>query len=765
MRFYHNLLANVVVLAIGSTLWACTQDIIEPDMREEEYVRAFVQKFGVPDTDHTWSMSQTNTFTVVTKNCINVMLMAEIGGEEFMFADLGAVSGKNRFTANLPAKVDRLFVRVNGEEDYDIQPGTSFDIDAARSAKSRADGIPNTEDLGMKVNVMLDSRPEISVLGQIFTTGMSNGTKLMTDFNFGQDYLSVIPDARHRQESDFYSNVRLKQLNPTSTDNGKFADLSYFHFYPLFSRPNKYGENDYVVGVYVRYTDDGPITHYDLCRPGELNATDETRWIDEADGSKTLLGNDGWFKDKLNDKLITADGNLIHMLGKRIEVSGFKEGDAIGQEGEIGFYVKSGIKNFEDKIAPNHCRYEHISYGECQYNKAAWEYDEEGSRTPCYYDLPLGKANVAYSGAITKGTMAATISNSIKRKENMKVHDGYEHASMPKLYWMAFNSAPQGVEETTADFCDFVMLIETPTGQYGSRQFTGRLAVPTFPWLLAAEDLGGSDDWDFNDLIVSVCDVTTNMTAKYDDSRGYFPVPPVMGRTMTVTPLAAGATLPDYLMFQGRAGSADIKETTRLSEIGTDFKDGTYIVGTEIHNWLRETDMTMMLNTEDGITNRGRSVSFTVPLDHNGVDFSKPIADYSKANSTMSGFWVMVDREDKGTYYMTTGLDAEEDETETNFAKALTPFSGRLGDGIYGVNAPDSKSNNIPQMILCHRSWYWPKERVSIDDAWVQFSDWVKDKSVIWHSNGIETDLGEYKPELVIPHTNDDIKGETYYQE
>lgn len=349
--------------------------------------------------------------------------------------------------------------------------------------------------------------------------------------------------------------------------------------------------------------------------------------------------------------------------------------------------------------------------------------------------------------------------------QTAKRNDEYTHCNIPKLYWVGFNSAPTGVNETYGDFCDFVMIMETPIGQYGRRGYTQRKEVDTFPWLLAAEDLGGTDDWDFNDLIVSVCDVTTNITAPWDDTRGYYPVPPVMVRKMTVTPIAAGATLPDYLMFEGRAGSADIKMTTRLSEIGTSFTQGTYIVGTEIHNWLGEPNILNMLNTTSGITHRGRGVSFTVPIDQHGVDFNKPIADYTKANSTMAGFWVMVDSEDKGMFYTTTGLDTDGTDTETVFDKALTPFTGRLGDGIYSVNAPNSSANVAPQMILCHRSWYWPKERVSIADAWPQFTDWVKDKSVVWHSNGIETDLGEYKEELVIPHSQDDVKGEKYYTE
>lgn len=764
MRFYHNLI-QLAVTAVGFATLACSETIIETDMREENYVHNFINKFGLPDSNHDWSMAKTNTFTVETKNCLNVALMARIGNEEYLFADLGAVSGRTQFIANLPTKVDRLFIRVNGEEDYDVQPGKTFNIDAARSLASRADGLSPTEELGMKVTVMLDSKPEISILGQIFTTGTQNYTELMRSFEFGKDYLSVLTPANKRQESDFYSNFRMTQLNPVGVQNGKFADVSHINFYPLFSRPNKYNENDYVVGVYVRYKDDGSITHYDICRPGELNATEKTRWIDEADDTKTIIGNNEWFRDKLNDKRITDGGNFIHMLGKRIELSGFRDDDEIGKGGEIGFYIKSGIDDFNDKIAPNHCKYKHISYSECQYNKEPWEYDDLGNRTPCYYDVPLDKATCAYSGAITQGTATLEPYTSTKWKVNAKIHDDYDHAFIPKLFWLGFNSAPVGVNETSADFCDFIMLIETPIGTWGNRQFTGRASVSAFPWLLAAEDLGGTDDWDFNDLIVSVCDVTTNMTASLDDSRGYFPVPPIMARKLTVTPIAAGATLPDYLMFEGLAGSADIKPTTRLSEIGTSFTHGTYIVGTEIHNWLGEPNILNMLNTTSGITHRGRGVSFIVPLDHDKIDFNKPIADYTKANSTMAGFWVMVDSEDKGMFYTTTGLDTDGTDTETVFDKALTPFTGRLGDGIYSVNAPNSSANVAPQMILCHRSWYWPKERVSIADAWPQFTDWVKDKSVVWHSNGIETDLGEYKEELVIPHSQDDVKGEKYYTE
>lgn len=65
-------------------------------------------------------------------------------------------------------------------------------------------------------------------------------------------------------------------------------------------------------------------------------------------------------------------------------------------------------------------------------------------------------------------------------------------------------------------------------------------------WILACEDLGGSFDWDFNDVIFKVTHISGRETA-------------------TITPLAAGGTLASYIFFDNPNTSN--KEETCLGEI------------------------------------------------------------------------------------------------------------------------------------------------------------------------------------------------------
>jgi hypothetical protein len=59
------------------------------------------------------------------------------------------------------------------------------------------------------------------------------------------------------------------------------------------------------------------------------------------------------------------------------------------------------------------------------------------------------------------------------------------------------------------------------------------------PWVLALEDLGTTDDYDFNDAVIGIEHIAGKTTAK-------------------VTPLAVGATLPIYLMYNGDQVSKEL---------------------------------------------------------------------------------------------------------------------------------------------------------------------------------------------------------------
>ena len=718
--------------------------------------------FGVPQATHTWSEAQTQMYSIYTRDIHNVDLKAEVDGEIYTFAVLGTVTGRTHFTANLPAKASRVFISVDGTDEISIQANTIVNIDDALASAnkiSRAGG----EDMNV---TLTDRKPKVSILGKRFLDGID---MLCEGFVPG-DNTKTAHLGYPKKTDTWYGSRRASSLNETMADGGKFKSKSFVNVYPLFTRKNKYGEDDYVVGIYYRYDEKGPISHIDLCRPGELNAANNT--IRDLDGNTRPVDPAKWITEQgLSKDLYNGNNpNFLTTEGRSVDVTGFINGSCL-----LGFYVKSGIEDFDDKIEPNHCKYTHICYGEAKYNKVAWENDADGNNTPAYYDVELERVANAYAGAI------GPINNPVfKHKDTPSVKDRdialiiedneeFGHANYPCFSWFGFTSPAKEVAEAGPDFCDFVLLCETTSGiGWGQSGFSNKLPVSMFPWFLAAEDLGATDDWDYNDLIVAVYDMKNNYTAAYVDANGNYPAPTILGRTLTVKPMAAGATLPDYLMYEGKIASGNIAPSTPISTIKTNYMEGTYIVGTEIHSWLREPDYTRVLNTqEDRITHRGRAVSFTIPYDNVNVDYDDPSDTFYPNDNTLAGFWVMVDKTDKGRYYETTAFDPDLDldDIEKDLSKAVTPFNDRLGNDTYRVDVPSKAGSVAPQMILCHRSWYWPRERVPIDEAWPKFSDWVKDHKVIWHSLGNNTELGLYYPEKVVSHEDKDVTGLYYFPE
>lgn len=105
-------------------------------------------------------------------------------------------------------------------------------------------------------------------------------------------------------------------------------------------------------------------------------------------------------------------------------------------------------------------------------------------------------------------------------------------------------------------------------------------------WILACEDLGSTDDFDFNDIVFSVSHVSGETTA-------------------TVTPLAAGGTLPAYICFGSQ-------------ELG------------EIHTLLGGSSTTEFINTTGSKGTAGEPVTINVDK------------DFSMASNNMGGFSVKV---------------------------------------------------------------------------------------------------------------------------
>lgn len=176
-------------------------------------------------------------------------------------------------------------------------------------------------------------------------------------------------------------------------------------------------------------------------------------------------------------------------------------------------------------------------------------------------------------------------------------------------------------------------------------------------WIIAAEDLGETDDYDFNDVVFSVTHTFGETTA-------------------TITPLAAGGSLETYVSYNG----AKINE------------------GKEFHSWFGDDYTANADGTYDFIntqTSGSPGQSFTIVV---GADFTMSTTD-DPLGTSMGGFSITV--------------------------------------GNNTISAPET--GTAPQMICVPAGWKWPVERISVKDAYPDFSNWVTDPTSYaeWYKNPV----------------------------
>lgn len=209
-----------------------------------------------------------------------------------------------------------------------------------------------------------------------------------------------------------------------------------------------------------------------------------------------------------------------------------------------------------------------------------------------------------------------------------------------------------------------------------------------FPWIIACEDLGGTDDYDFNDIVFGVEHIAGE-------------------REVYVTALAAGGTLPTYLYYKDHQIVGGVKETYDKNKFGQytyyspDTNKKTF---KEWHEWFgSQYYHTSMINTKD-------SESF-------------------KVGATV----VLVLPEDEAKTFSMSNTATPSINVENN---SLGGFSLKVTqtDGDFAINAPIVNREDgtitgdiFPQMFATTPNYKWPTERTPIYST--HFGD--KDKGEI----------------------------------
>ena len=223
-------------------------------------------------------------------------------------------------------------------------------------------------------------------------------------------------------------------------------------------------------------------------------------------------------------------------------------------------------------------------------------------------NLPHG---ALYTFELEVPALGKTWSTSTTAADNDgKVQVGYQRVNTPlngkevgmlnfeeEAYEAQKNSSNSNKTESCADFNDFDMLVVNPNV----------VSMQPQKWLIAVEDLGTTDDYDFNDIVIEVTQISKNK-GKSD---------------VNITMLAAGGTLEAKLM-----------------------RDGSQ-VGPEVHQWFEGVaeGTYPMINTAADMTSlkRGSTVKF------NNVENFTMAAFTEVTPAEMGGFYVIVNGHKENT--------------------------------------------------------------------------------------------------------------------
>lgn len=695
MNLSLNKLTISAILMGGVIFTSCQQDAYEIPA-SELYTREFIKQFGVFDSSHDWNMATHGSVAVTTASPTNVKVYAVVDGKRYIFAKRSDVTGNQTIEFDIPKNVDKLIVRVNGK-DYNVDNGASLDL---RSRTSRTFGAEGSAGNGIEFKVSNEEifpieamKSFISVMpeqdnnvGKQYTGEDGVERKVISNFHFVGTGEPITFYPLYWNTSSFHA-LGVYWLN----DDGKFdsknmKDLYYTKSGEL-THSTDYTEKTTEIG-HERCYESGNLNAGEICSAHNskvlistgnelLNFNGYIGTINSGDHyheyTKTIEANPGTW----NTADISKDTSYDENITKAIKTKGITLTVPTGLK--YGFYLKvspdnsinperksDDIKYQEDKIS-------HIVFSQAIRNQI--------------YGTAAGAEDI---------WDCTSQKNEITDKQwaNVPAGDEYVQASFlqipvngKKYLYFAFEDWKLG----SPDLNDLVFIFDD---DYEPEDIPvideDEPEDEPYSWIIAAEDLGNLDDFDFNDVVFSVS------TPLQDEATKEWYV--------TVEALAAGGTLPIWLEFEGATVVPD-----DLTGKGDSYA--------EWHNWFIDKDAdfvtsSIMINTHGGKDNlKGRKARIKVPEGFSLAEKDKTDAAH-ETDRHMGGFRLKVERAD-GTYHY-----------------VLPPK--------FDPSKKHQIASEAPQMICLPGGWRWPVERMPIYNSYVNFIDWCKDKNVTdWHKNGV----------------------------
>jgi len=699
-----------IAFAGAALLQACSSENLEIP-QEELYARAFIKEFGVNAQANPFNVATRKVVKVVTATPTDVKISAIVSGREYLFADYSAVSGSTDITFDLPAGIDDVFVRANGRK-IPAKVGETVDL---RANIGRA-----TAETYFCNNLIsyYETDPKIF------------------EFKDVEDIIKKLPEEQPNTtnegiNSDFYFSAK---------------DGDFMTFYPLFWNTT----SSHSLGVYwldedgqfhwVDFDQDGtPITGMMKNYSKDLYRTRSGRLLYSTNYDKSNPDAATWQRavaqcshpdgSDPNKKIETWNKNVVF---KATGITMKFHGDV-----KFGFFLKvQGVMNPLDIDENGYVgTYSHVLFSQADRNHYYGRILKDG--TGKYYvkdqieDRIEGKSvNYYVKGTDTRLYEYATdkafngivwsVSNycgggqwgSVAVDNFFKGLTNYSRASYTHLpekdaagnitrnrSYFAFEDWSNG----PIDLNDLIFIMTDSSVKPLDRDGNPIDDTDTpddpdpepYEWIIAAEDLGNTYDWDFNDMVVGVSYVASNDAS--------------VANKIKVRPLAAGGTMPVYLMFDNPASGKTEK------------------VGKELHSWLGASTLSPVNVGANGEEKSGEAVE----IEWTGADDFSLAANIDNTSwltgesGNMGGFWLLVDSENKYA--------------------SETDFSSVKNDGDVQCVKPNLTAGDsyVPQMICVGTEWCWPQEEQPIHEVYSGFKPWLSDPATVgskWYGNDMSAD-------------------------
>ncbi len=603
--------AGLLLMCVGMTITSsCATDPIMPS-KTELYNREFIKNFGVFDRSNDWNYSNKASVTVTTPSPTDIKIYANVNGKRYLFGTFLAVNGAKELSVDVPKGVTSLILRANGK-----------DVVTTSGAKVN---------LGRASRIVWEHQDEDGY----FNVSISENRIFRTPEEVLR-YREKLP------EGDY--NVG------AVTEDFMFISKGPFYIYPAYFNTSRYLSN--IIGIY-HYNEDGKIVTQDFFKLGDGKLMTYTKEENPKEGEVSLYSwqlengtivvpskatkfadftEDDWDYVRMlirNGKLwfgsnnfkIFTDFKHDIISDQEVKITGsYKEyGTVYGENGsesipvdavelafqgikvdipkgqKFGMYIKLASKEGDPSwgIDPNHTYF---------FSESALNADYLWAPKPGFEDVVTKKDeadtnNSEYLGVNSVNPRNAIHAASFTREDGMirlcfeDWYNNNDFASDFDLNDMVFYlSGVLGVDDTPVIDPEEPEIPDTP-----------------YEWIIAVEDLGATDDFDFNDVVFGVSNPVTKADGK---------------KYVTVRALASGGTLPVYVRYKGVDIVPDVTN------------EG------EFHSWFEGNHPSNVVINAQGVRSTGKSYELQ-------VDDTFTLSCLQEINGTnMGGFSVRVVKKD-----------------------------------------------------------------------------------------------------------------------